>query len=67
MSKILDFYFSFTSPYSYIAHTQLAGLAERTQCSIVYHVIDLGKIFGVAELRDESDRNRDIPEFEIMK
>lgn len=45
MSKILDFYFSFTSPYSYIAHTQLAGLAERTQCSIAYHTIDLGKIF----------------------
>lgn len=45
MSKTLEFYFSFTSPYSYIAHTQLAGLAKRTQCSIAYHVIDLGKIF----------------------
>lgn len=39
MSKILDVYLSFSSPFSYLAQTQLAALAERTQCDIAYHVI----------------------------
>lgn len=45
MSKTLDFYFSFISPFSYIAYTQLAGLAERTQCNIAYHALDHHKLF----------------------
>lgn len=45
MSKTLDFYFGFGSPYSYLAQTQLAGLAERSQCSINYHVLDVRKLF----------------------
>jgi len=45
MSKTLDVYLSFSSPFSYLAQTQLAALAERTQCDIAYHVIDLRKIW----------------------
>lgn len=41
MSKTLDVYISLISPYSYVAHTQLASLVERTQSSIYYHILDL--------------------------
>lgn len=45
MSRILDFYFSFISPFSYISSTQLASLVERTQCNITYHALDHHKLF----------------------
>lgn len=47
MSKILDVYLSFSSPFSYVAQTQLAALAERTQCSIAYHMLDLHKLWEI--------------------
>lgn len=48
MSKTLDFYFSFISPFSYIAQTQLAGLVERTQCNITYHALDHHQLFKLS-------------------
>ena len=48
MSKILDFYLSFTSPFSYLAQTQLAALAKRTECIITYHLLDHRKLFELA-------------------
>lgn len=48
MSKTLDVYISFISPFSYVAQTQLAGLAERTQSSIAYHLLDHHKLFKLS-------------------
>ena len=40
-SGVLDFYFDFMSPFAYLAHTQLPGLAEKYGLRIAYHAIDL--------------------------
>lgn len=47
MSK-LDVYISLISPFSYVAQTQLAALAERTQSSIAYHLLNHHKLFKLA-------------------
>ncbi len=47
MSKTLDVYISLISPYSYVAHTQLASLVERTQSSIYYHILDLRQLIEI--------------------
>lgn len=44
MSKTLDVYFSFSSPFVYLAQTQLPALVDRYQCQINYHFIDLRKL-----------------------
>lgn len=48
MSKTLDVYLSFSSPFAYLANTQLTALAKRTQCNINYHVIDLYKVMQLS-------------------
>lgn len=44
MSKRLEFYFDYGSPFSYLADTQLAELARRTGATIVYKPILLGAV-----------------------
>ncbi len=44
MSKRIDFYFDYGSPFSYLADTQLAELARRTGARIVYKPILLGAV-----------------------
>jgi len=49
MSKEIEFYFDFGSPYSYLAQSQLKKLASDTGASIVYmpiNVLDLMKATG---------------------
>jgi len=41
MSKTIEVYFSFSSPFFYLAKTQFPGLIERYQCKINYYPIDL--------------------------
>lgn len=41
MSGVIDFYFDFISPFSYLAHCRLPAIAARHDCEIVYHVADL--------------------------
>lgn len=41
MSKTIEVYFSFSSPFAYLAKTQFPGLIERYQCNINYRPIDL--------------------------
>lgn len=48
MSKTLDVYISLISPFSYVAQTQLAALAERTGSSIAYHILDHHKLFELS-------------------
>ncbi len=45
MTKSVDFYFDYGSPTSYLAYTQLPGLAERTGATIQYKPILLGGVF----------------------
>lgn len=40
----IDFYFDFLSPYSYIAHTQLPGLARKHGRTLAYHPVDLQQL-----------------------
>lgn len=49
MTRTLDFYFDFPSPYAYLAHTQLPAIAARHGAKIVYHpfrILELMKIVG---------------------
>ncbi|NQU70888.1 MAG: 2-hydroxychromene-2-carboxylate isomerase [Rhodospirillales bacterium] len=41
MPGVMDFYFDFISPFSYLAHTQLPDIAARHGRDIVYHPVDL--------------------------
>jgi 2-hydroxychromene-2-carboxylate isomerase len=44
MANVIDFYFDFLSPYSYIAHTQLPKLARKHGWSLAYHPVDLQQL-----------------------
>lgn len=37
----LDFYFDFMSPFAYLAHSRLPGMARKYGCELAYRVIDL--------------------------
>jgi 2-hydroxychromene-2-carboxylate isomerase len=45
MPKHADFYFDLSSPYSYLAATQLAGIAQRTGATISWKPMVLGAVF----------------------
>lgn len=45
MSKKIEFYFDFVSPWSYMASTQLPALASKYEAEIVYKPALLGGIF----------------------
>ncbi len=45
MSRQLEFYFDYGSPYSYLADTQLEGLVQRTGAELVYRPMLLGGVF----------------------
>ena len=44
MSGQLEYYFDYASPYSYLANSQIPGLAERTGATILYRPVLLGAI-----------------------
>lgn len=45
MTKDVEFYFDFGSPYSYLAYHQLKKITEKYQAKIVYRPVLLGGIF----------------------
>jgi 2-hydroxychromene-2-carboxylate isomerase len=45
MAKELEFFFDYGSPFSYLADSQLKGLAERTGAHVVYRPMLLGGVF----------------------
>lgn len=55
----IDFFFDFMSPFAYLAHGQLCGIADRYERSITYHPIDLPRAKIVAGNTGPS--NREIP------
>jgi 2-hydroxychromene-2-carboxylate isomerase len=49
MSRSIEFHFDFRSPYSYLAHTQLPALAQRTSAQVSYHpfrILELMQMVG---------------------
>jgi 2-hydroxychromene-2-carboxylate isomerase len=44
MARRLEFFFDYTSPFSYLADTQLPGMARRTGAEIVYRPMFLGGV-----------------------
>jgi 2-hydroxychromene-2-carboxylate isomerase len=49
MARLIEFYFDFPSPYSYLANTQLAGLAAKAGAGISYipfRILELMKLVG---------------------
>lgn len=49
MTRTIDFYFDFPSPYAYLAHTQLPRIAADHGATIAYHpfrILELMKIVG---------------------
>ncbi|MEM9192349.1 MAG: 2-hydroxychromene-2-carboxylate isomerase [Myxococcota bacterium] len=48
MAQEIEFFFDVGSPYSYLASTQLAGLSERTGCSVRWRPFLLGGVFKAA-------------------
>ncbi len=44
MQRILEFFFDYGSPFSYLADTQLANLAKRTGASLAYRPMLLGAV-----------------------
>ena len=51
MPAAIDFYFDFSSPYSYIANAWIGPLAARHGCALRRHAILLGATFQAAELK----------------
>jgi len=45
LAKKVEFFFDFGSPFSYIAYTQMPGLAERTGATVIYRPMLLGGVF----------------------
>jgi 2-hydroxychromene-2-carboxylate isomerase len=45
MSKSVEFFYDFGSPATYLAHTQMPALAERTGASVRYRPMLLGGVF----------------------
>ena len=49
MTNTIDFYFDFRSPYAYLAHTQLPGIAAEHGVTIAYYpfrVLELMRLTG---------------------
>jgi len=51
MERVLDFWFDFSSPYSYIASEWIGALAARHGRRVRWHAILLGVTFQAAELK----------------
>ena len=50
MSKIIDFYFDFISPYSYIAHQKIKSLEEKNEIKFNYKPLLLGGLHKLGNI-----------------
>lgn len=55
----IDFYFDFLSPFAYLARHRLTQIAERHDCAIAWHAIDLAQTKLAAG--NTGPGNRDMP------
>ncbi len=44
MPETIEFFFDFASPYAYLAHVRLPGIAGRYGCAICYRPVDLPEV-----------------------
>ena len=51
MIKPFDFFFDFTSPYSYLAHKQIRNIEHQNKIEINYKPILLGGLLNLAEIK----------------
>ena len=61
MTRTIDFYFDFPSPYAYLAHTQLPGIAAAPGATIAYRpfrILELMKIVGNRPTTIECENKR---------
>ena len=47
MTKLIDFYFDFISPYSYLAYKKLRLLNKENQINVIYKPILLGGLHNL--------------------
>ncbi len=59
MSKVIDFYYDFYSPYAYLGHYGLMELKKSNKFQIHYHPVDLNLLKKAAG--NTGPPNRDIP------
>ncbi len=52
MSGVIDFYYEFASPYSYIAAQQLPALAAEVERTVRWRPIELGKVWAAQGILD---------------
>ena len=50
MTKVIDFYFDFISPYSYLAYKKLENLNKENKINIIYKPILLGGLHNLGEI-----------------
>ena len=50
MTKIIDFYFDFISPYSYLAYRKLENINKENKINIIYKPILLGGLHKLGEI-----------------
>ena len=50
MTKVIDFYFDFISPYSYLAYRKLKNLNKENKINIIYKPILLGGLHKLGEI-----------------
>ena len=50
MTKVIDFYFDFISPYSYLAYKKLENLNKENKINIIYKPILLGGLHKLGEI-----------------
>ena len=59
MRTTIDFYFDFLSPFAYLARHRLTQIADRHDCAIAWHAIDLAQTKLAAG--NTGPGNRDMP------
>ena len=50
MTKVIDFYFDFISPYSYLAYRKLENLNKENKINVIYKPILLGGLHKLGEI-----------------
>ncbi len=65
MTKTIDFYFDFISPFSYLAQLKLPDLARRTGCTLEYWPIDIPEAKIAAGNYGPSNREV-VPKIKVM-
>ena len=48
MGKVVDYYFSTKSPWSYLGHQRFIDIAEARDAAINVKPVDLGRVFSVS-------------------